>query len=335
MRLGKKERKNGYMGVLLGILCCFALLGTACDESAEDPVPPANDPSLEGNNGNEGGNNEPDLQEPEVLKVRVATWNVRLFFDTQCDLGNCSEGGREEQPSEEEFSARADEIVEGIRAIDADVLILQEVETQKCIDALKERLGDEYTDYHIGEVREAASMDVAVLARADREIEVVTHRQDPFVREDGETRRFLREFLEIHLRSQGQEVIVFGGHFRSKVNDDPVQRRAEATRARQIVEEVVQEHPEALIVLGGDLNDTPGSDTLEILMDGDFMHRVAEDLYPDDWTINSNGRLNAIDHLLLVNGHGEVLPDSVKIVREGNALGGSDHAALVADFTHE
>jgi endonuclease/exonuclease/phosphatase (EEP) superfamily protein YafD len=263
--------------------------------------------------------------------VTIATWNVREFYDDVCDLGTCTDDTFEEFRSTEEFEARVDQIADAIKRIDADVILLQEVETAACMDLLVERLGDEY-QYVLGEIRRAGSLDTAVLVRSAAPPTFVPHRQNTFVREDGETRQFLREFMEVHTTINDTEVIVLNGHFRSQRNDDPVQRHAEAARAREIALEVAASHPGALIVLGGDLNDTPGSQTLSMLEDGGTMYRVAEELGLDAWTVNSNGNLNALDHLFLLTDRGTYVAESSYILRDVNSLGGSDHAALIAGF---
>lgn len=266
------------------------------------------------------------------VEVTVATWNVRLFYDDVCDLGTCNDDALEQLPTTEEFQERAAQVAAAIEKIDADIILLQEVETQACLDAVAANLEDEY-QLVMGEIRKAGSLDTAVLVRTSREPELVRHRQDSFVREDGETRQFLREFMEVHTRIGDAEVIVLNGHFRSRRRpDDPAQREAEATRAREIALAVADENPDAIVVLGGDLNDVPGSPALDILLAGDAMERVAEELGMDAWTINSSGNLSALDHLLLVRGNGTYVPGTAAVVRDVNSLGGSDHAALVAGF---
>jgi endonuclease/exonuclease/phosphatase family metal-dependent hydrolase len=312
------------------------MLGAGCQESTEQSQPQQESGFNSGNNGDDNQGNNAEANNAEAYdgpRVRIATWNLKLFFDTQCDLGTCGPDEREEQPTQEEFDARVEQIVEGLEAIDADVVVFQEIESEACLDALRERVGDRYNVWVMGETRQAASLDTAMIARADDDdAEVITHRQDPFVLESGEQSRFLREFLEVRMEIDGHEVIVFGAHFKSKRDDDPEQRLAEAARAREVALDTADEREEALIVLAGDLNDTPDSDTLDLLLADGLLIRVSEELGEDAWTINSGGNLSLIDHLLLVRGRGKFIAGSAEVVRDRNGLGGSDHAALAADF---
>jgi endonuclease/exonuclease/phosphatase family metal-dependent hydrolase len=152
---------------------------------------------------------------------------------------------------------------------------------------------------------------------------------------DGTTTRFSRELLEVEIQSErGKDVILFAAHFRSKANDDPARRLAEAQTASRIVGERAARSPEALVVLGGDLNDTPGSPPLQALVVDGGLVRVADDL-PDaaQATYTYQGHGEAIDHLLLAPSASVLrVPRSSRVWRDGNGWGGSDHAALSSDF---
>lgn len=310
-------------------LIALALLAAMVACSAERP---ASDEPSGSDAGSDAADDAGDQGPPPEVEVTIATWNVRFFYDDVCDLGNCGDDSRELIPSTEEFQARAAEIADAIERIDADVILLQEVETQACLDAVAANLDDEY-QLVMGEIRRAGSLDTAVLVRSGSEPRFVKHRQDSFVREDGETRQFLREFMEVHATIGDVDVIVLNGHFRSQRRpDDPDQRHAEAGRAREIALDVADEYPDALIVLGGDLNDEPGSPTLGILEEGGAMYRTGEELGMDAWTVNSFGNLSAIDHLMLLDGRGTFVPGTARILRDVNSLGGSDHAAMIAGF---
>jgi endonuclease/exonuclease/phosphatase (EEP) superfamily protein YafD len=170
-------------------------------------------------------------------------------------------------------------------------------------------------------------------------LEVHTHGEYSFPHPDGGWTRFSREFLEVHLELEGWRVIVFNAHFKSKNQDDAGRRLAEAKKANEIVREVAAKYPQALIILGGDLNDTPGSDALEALQKDNVMSRVGQELTAgSDWTYNYNGIHEAIDHLFLVlDTLGGYVSGTAKVVRDSaNAgYGGSDHAALRARFRIE
>lgn len=269
-------------------------------------------------------------------RVRVMTFNMHRYFDTTCDSGRCGAGDFEVVPTASAFAAQTAALAFGITRAEADVVCGQEVETEVSLRALQDRLGGAYPTAVLGEIGTPGSVDVAVLSRYPM-IEVRRHRARQITRPDGSSTIFSREFLEVHLSRGGRRVVAFCAHFRSMVNDDPGRRIAEGTSAAQIIAATVAEFPDALVVMGGDLNDVPGSPTLMALEDSG-LDRVARRLpMGGDATWTGFSGTFAFDHILHASrGGGRLIEGSVAVLRDGDgAYGGSDHAALRADFSHE
>jgi len=277
---------------------------------------------------------EPEPDAAPEPGVPIATFNVRRFFDPVCDSDDCGYGAYEEAPTQEQFEARAAQIAAAIDRIDARIVLLQEVETWQCLAMLASALAPRYPVVALGEKGGAATVDVAVLAEGTLLL-LQRHRQIPLPLPSGGTTTFAREFLELQLEIDGQLVVVFVAHFKSKSSDDPERRLAEAQAAHLIVTTRAAQLPDALVVLGGDLNDTPGSEPLDAIEQGGWLLRVASDLPPgEDHTYVFNGTGIALDHLYLaVGGAGTYVPGSAQVIRgPAGGLGGSDHAALSARF---
>jgi uncharacterized protein len=268
-------------------------------------------------------------------RVRVATFNVQRFFDTVCQSGSCAPGDYEALATPQQLDARAAQLATAIRALEADVVSLQEIETQACLDALLARVGDVLPHGVLGEINTAASVDVAVLSKTPLDM-VLRHRAtERLTLPNGTITSFSRELLEVHVRAGGAKVVVFATHFRSKVNDDPARRLAEAQVSSRVVGARAASEPDALVVLGGDLNDTPGSPPLDALTVGGGLIRVADDLPPaEQATYVYQGNGQSIDHLLLAPGAAAMrVPRSSRVWRDGTTgYGGSDHRALTSDF---
>ena len=267
--------------------------------------------------------------------MRLATFNVHRFFDTVCDSGMCAPGDYEARPTQAAFEARAAQLADAILRLDADVVAVQEVETQACLDALLARLAGEMPYGAIGEIDSPASVDVAIVSRTPLD-EVRGHREDhPLTRPDGTMTTFSRELLEVHVQAErAGPIVLFSAHFRSKFNDDPGRRLAEGQGAAEIVNAVAAANPEALVVLGGDLNDTPGSPPLDALTVAGGLVRTADDLpAAAQATYFFDGNGQAIDHLLMApTGAAARVARSSQVWRAGDGWGGSDHAALTSDF---
>jgi uncharacterized protein len=269
-----------------------------------------------------------------ALRLRVATFNVKLFFDTMCQSGQCAAGDFEQVLTPQAFDARANELSQAIMGFDADVVSLQELETQACLDAILRHLTGALPHGALGEIGSSGSVDVAILSKTPLE-RVVGHRSEPLFRPDGTRTTFSREFLEVHVRAaNGTEVVVFAAHFRSKSSDDPGRRLAEAQTSRRIVTELATAQPEALVVMAGDLNDTPGSPPMEALTADGGLLRVAADLpIADQYTYIFNGRGEAIDHILqAVTPAAFAVPRSTIVWKNSRGFAGSDHYAVTSDF---
>ncbi len=273
-------------------------------------------------------------EEPRAGTVRIGAYNVHRLFDTYCETGICGGSAYEEQPSAEILDVKATRLADAIRSLKAGVVLVEEVETQASLDVLLAKL-PEFPHALLGEMDVPASVDVGVLSRHPILFSRRYRDSTPLTRPDGSSTTFAREFLAVHLDVAGTEVIVFPAHFRSKNNDDPGRRLAEARAARDILGKVAAQYPRALVVLGGDLNDTPGSEPLTALEQDGALLRVASDRPASEWgTYNFGGTWQALDHLFFARGgSGQYVPGSFRSVREGSrGLGGSDHAAVVADF---
>ncbi|MDB4960553.1 MAG: endonuclease/exonuclease/phosphatase family protein [Myxococcales bacterium] len=279
---------------------------------------------------------EPAPDASTDARVRVATFNVHRFFDTVCESQSC------EPPDDYEavltpagFEARAAEIADAILLLGADVVALQEVETQACLDALVLRLADVMPYAVLGEIHTTASVDVAVFSRTPLD-QVIGHRAtQPLTRPDGTATTFSRELLEVHVRAaNGAKVVVFAAHFRSKSTDDPGRRLAEAQVSSVVVNARAAAEPDALVVLGGDLNDTPGSPPIDALTADGGLVRVADDLpLASQATYRYFGNGQIIDHLMLAPTPAATrVPRSSRVWKDGSGWGGSDHFALTSDF---
>ena len=328
------SRKDGRlmtpMRTLTHLIACAGILFLASCNPGGDLNNNANNQN-NGNNEN-NVNNENDAGDdagPVVLEdpVKVMTWNVQRYFDTQCD-SFCDDDSFEEVLAPAIFEFRATQIADAIRDADADIILFQELEKEVCLDEIASNLEMQGTAF--GETFFGGSLDVGVATRGSI-TEVVLHRDATDLQlSGGGTDKFTREFLEVHIDLDGREVIVFNAHFKAKRNDDPELREAEARAASEIVAAVADENPDALVVLGGDINDTPDSPPMDELTEN--LELVSGETFTYFF-----GELQAIDHLLYApNGAGGLVEDSVETITDRGADGAglsiSDHSALVATF---
>jgi predicted extracellular nuclease len=313
--------------------------GAACEDASTNK-PPTSLPAVDG--GSDAAGRDPEGKAPlRPGSVRVATFNVRLFFDQTCDSGSCGASDFEKVATAAGYAADVERIAIAIAKIDPDVIALEEIETQACLDDLVAKLAQKGLTYpvaHLGEIGTGGSVDVAVLARGTLG-EVKTHRDTPLTRPDGSKTTFSRELLEVRFDLGGRKLAMFAAHFRSKASDDPGRRLAEAKATQTIMTATAAELPDALVALGGDLNDEPGSEPINAMEAGGDLVRLAAALPPaQQGTYTFQGKVEAIDHLFVAKSTAARYVDkSIRVVRDATTggLGSSDHAALSADLSLE
>jgi predicted extracellular nuclease len=276
-----------------------------------------------------------DSPTPTGPQVRIMTFNVARFFDSTCDSGKCTSSDFEETLTAAQMDAKAQRIADAVKAVNPDILMTQEYEKDSCLQLVQSKLGSAYPSRVFGDKGYKGYLNTGLISKGTV-VETRHHADDLFQEADGTITTFSRDLLEVLLDFSGHQVLAFSAHFRSKSSDDPARRLAEAKKAREIILARAQELPNAIVVLGGDLNDTPGSDPINALTQNGGLLRVASDLpASDDWTYAYNGSKDAIDHIMLApTVGGSYVGLSAKPDRDANksTLGGSDHCALQADF---
>lgn len=266
---------------------------------------------------------------PPPGAVRIAALNVHLLFDSVCDSGSC-EGPTafESAPSEAAIEARTSLIAERLASLRADIICMAEVETQQLLDRIAAKMPG-FVTHALGEIGRPATVDVGVLSTLPL-VELKHHYGETLTRPDGSITTFARDLLEAHFDLNGQPATVFCAHFKAKADDDPGRRLAEARATRDLMERAPSR---ALVVLGGDLNDEPGSPPLLAL--DEVATRVSTGLPAvqiASWWFR-DGRGVALDHLF-VRSSARYLTGSFRVAHDpaGRGFADSDHGAVVADF---
>lgn len=293
--------------------------------SPETPKPPKEDPVS---------------SEPETLPdtLRIATWNVHNYFDTTCDSpSGC--GGTNYEPYVTDISYRTKmlSVADGIKRIDADVLLLQEIEKESCLVDVQNWLGvKNYPGYAFGELGTTAGLDVAILTRGTI-TNVLKYRDQYWIPQaDGSQKRLARELLgaEITLPN-GISLTAFTTHFVSKATDSEGSRRlGEARLTRDILDTYISEHPGRLVVFGGDLNDFPDSEQIQTLSEDEHLRSVAEKI---EGPVTTWGDSATFDYLFYTSPDAENLRSSEVICEtyREQGLSSSDHCAVKAIFKME
>ncbi|MEM9072310.1 MAG: endonuclease/exonuclease/phosphatase family protein [Myxococcota bacterium] len=258
----------------------------------------------------------------------VATWNVENLFDEVDDPEKL-----DELPSSRAVEGKLEALGRVIRALDADIVALQEVENEAILNRLADGpLADMgYTERHLIDGFDRRGIDVACLSRVPI-TNVVSHQGESFPAADGSRDFFFtRDALEIFAEPGGVPIIVMILHLRSMLDDGDDHRLAEAIQARRIADRRVEMGFDRFLIVG-DFNDLPGSEVLDAIVDDEaFIDQSLTVPVDDRWTFDFRGRLQLVDYIV-----GSPLMDAARddalIVHGPEVDAASDHAPVRVSF---
>lgn len=280
---------------------------------------------------------------------RIATYNVETYLD---------------QPTESRHFVKSAEakakIRESIKAINPDVLALEEMGTTNALMELRASLKAEDQNFPFWEFVEGTdtNIHVAILSK----LPIVArhpHTNDEFLL-DEKRFRVSRGFAEVEIQAATNFTFtLIAAHLKSRLNDtmsDPdEQRLQEAKILRRIIDAHFAANPDAKLIVLGDLNDTRDSDSVKTIIGrGKFKltdTRPSErngDNSPSDppyfqpprvtWTyyFGKNDTYSRIDYILLSPAMTRNwLTNETYIPAVSNWGVGSDHRPVVATFAEE
>jgi endonuclease/exonuclease/phosphatase family metal-dependent hydrolase len=223
------------------------------------------------------------------------------------------------------------------------VVALQEVEN---IGLLSRLNTDELASLGYKEVRlspgnDMRGINVALLSRFPV-VKFMSHAGDRFQGVDGDqtTYGFSRDCLEVRLEAgPGRFLTLLINHLAATESPDAVPRRhAQAAQVRRIADDTLKYRPDANLAVVGDLNDTPGSKTLQLIQTGTPPLFDLLTLVPASqrFTFYYGSQKEQIDYILVSPGlksdlqAGSVLADHATVFKNA-----SDHYPVVARFTLE
>jgi endonuclease/exonuclease/phosphatase family metal-dependent hydrolase len=260
--------------------------------------------------------------------VRVASWNVHDLFDEVADPGTLDPAV---PPAEVE--SRLDAVATVLRRLDADVVLLQEVERQQLLLRLASRAG--YAEARLLEGNDPRGIDVALLSRWP----VTGYRTNAGELGADGRRLWPRDAVVARLALGRLRLVLVGTHLSSRLSDpDGTRRCAQAARLRAVADGAAADDPGALVLAGGDLNDEATAAALQPLFgDGRWVDgaggagQETTAAGPTAWTWSDGRRREALDHL------------AVRGAQEGTLLAGwvadgpdvaaaSDHRPVVLDL---
>ena len=277
---------------------------------------------------------------------RVATYNVENYLDEPTHT----------RPHVKSPEARA-KVREGIRAMNPDVLALEEMGTTNALLELRASLRAEGLDFPYWEHISGfdTNIHVAILSKfpitARR-----PHTNESFLL-DGRSFQVSRGFAEVDIQAGTNfNFTVIAAHLKSKrpvpEADEAEQRLGEATVLRGIIDERLHANPELPLIVLGDMNDVKDAASTRELMgrgksrlvdtrpaerNGDNTPGTSARVEPRDitWTdyFAKEDSYSRIDYILLSPAMAEHwVPKETYVLALPNWGVGSDHRPIVAGF---
>lgn len=263
---------------------------------------------------------------PAPGTLRVATWNVHDLFD---EVDRTSPPGTgDEVPTHAEVEAKLARVGRVLAALDADVVILQEVENLALLQRLAAGpLAGRGYRAHLEEGFDPRGIDVGVLARVPV-ARFASHLAD---RAPDGSRPWARDLVEVHLDTQRGPIAVLGAHLVSRLDASADGRRlAQARAAREAIDAARALPGGPIVLLVGDLNDLPGSVPLAPLLSGGLVDLGAS-LADAGWTWSGGGARERLDYALVDPEHAGSIT-RVAVVANADAAAASDHRPLTVDL---
>lgn len=268
--------------------------------------------------------------------ITVATYNVENYVAADRRVDNVY---REAYPKPEAAKTALRNV---IRALDADVLALQEMGPAAYLAELQRDLRAEGIDYPYVALAEAADTErhLAVLSRIPF-CRMQVHADLDF-RFFGGRARVKRGLLEAAVAVDGTEVTLFLVHLRSRFTerpDDPnaaIFRAGEAMAIRDFVLGRFPDPAAARFVVMGDCNDTRNSKPLRLLTrrGGTTIATLtkAADRNGESWTYcyKKEDTYSRVDYILVSPALVSAVPEGAARVYDGPGVGdASDHRPVV------
>jgi endonuclease/exonuclease/phosphatase family metal-dependent hydrolase len=224
--------------------------------------------------------------------------------------------------------------------------MLQEVENDAVLVDLQKQpeLGGRFVDRALFSGNDPRGIDVAALSTVPF-TKKISHKDDKFqvAGAGGQTYKFSRDCLEVHINFNGRELIFLGVHFKAKLDDDPQKRLAEAQRTRFIANSLTTADPSRGVLILGDFNDYPGSPPIDVIEGADpDRYLGVGTLLPaaDAWTVASSSapgglalhddqNVNPVVTMMLDQASVSILHDDAL---EADLKDVTDHAPVAATY---
>jgi len=268
--------------------------------------------------------------------LTLATYNIENYGPAD---RLTEEGYRRDYPKPE-TEKRALRAV--IKALNADVLALQEMGSAAHLEELRRDLKGEGLDYPHAVLLEADDADRHVALLSKRPLKDIVRHTDLEFTYFGERTKVKRGLLQVSVATTVGELTIFALHLKSRFTDradDPLSAVRRTAEAAAIRDRVLQRFPnpdEARLILLGDCNDSRTSKPIERLLKRGKTELVellrAADSRGETWThdYRREESYSHVDHVFVSARLKPAVKDGVARIFDGDGVReASDHRPVV------
>lgn len=157
-------------------------------------------------------------KETEKQSLKVMNWNLQTFFDSNFDGNEYAEYKSPKRGwSQEKYERRLDRLASVIKKLDADVVIMEEIEKESQIQDIKNRLSGTFDfsnvyKHAIFTAEENSSIGCALLSRYPIS-DISAHSMDIRLEQKQPP---MRPVLQCTVQKNGRSLILFVNHWKSK-----------------------------------------------------------------------------------------------------------------------
>lgn len=181
---------------------------------------------------------------------------------------------------------------------------LAEVENRYVLEELVDSKYLRHKNYGIAHIDspDERGIDTALLYRKDHvEIRNISAHTVHVVNEEG-IRDYTRDILEVQVKIDDHEVYVLVNHWPSRrkgVEETAFRRMAASQKASEIAEQIRAVDPRARIVVMGDFNDDPNSESIKALVASEFYNPMEMLLTRYEGSVNYKGDWYLFDQVII------------------------------------
>ncbi len=263
-----------------------------------------------------------DFKYPQDSTFKVLSWNVEHFVDPYDDPYINNE--REDNPPEN-MPQRLHLLVDALRKADADIVVLQEFESAKYLEKIaNDSLPDMQYRFFADVPSHSWYMNVVIMSRFPMGVISgygnATTPLPGYIAEDGsqETQNQIntRMWSVDVFPSEDYAFLLTGVHLKAGRGERNVaMRKGQINLLVTQFNRILRENPEENMMVAGDLNATPGSEEIGLLLASDQLsEKFVDAIDTSVYSHPSDHPSRRLDHMLVnENMYAEAVKDSIQV----------------------